>query len=346
MKATMTGGCGAANFLLARGIAGRVACHRLAILALAIASLAAPGHAQQTGKTPRIGFLSSTASSISEGFKAGLSELRYVEDRNIFVEWRWTHGKAERSLELAAGLVRPKPDLIVVTSSQPSADVKAATSTIPIVFISAGDPVGIGLVASLARPGGNATGLAALAAEGFAGKMLELLQAAVPRTSRVAVLLNPTNGDHRLIAADLPATAERLGLTLLPIEARAANEFDGAFEQAARSRADAIVVLGDPLAYVHRHRIAGIAAMHRLPAIYFFIENVEAGGLMSYGPSLHDLGRRAATYVDKILKGAKPADLPVEQPTKFDLVINLRTAKALGLAITPALLGRADRTIE
>ena len=343
---TMVGMRRAAAPIFERVITGQATSSAFAMVALAIAVLAAPSHAQQTGKTPRIGFLSSTPSAISEGFQTGLKELRYVEDTNIIIEWRWTQGKAERSLELATELVRVKPDLIVVTSSQPAAAVKAATNTIPIVFISAGDPVRTGLVASLARPGGNATGLAALAAEGFTGKMLELLQVAVPRASRVAVLLNPTNSDHRIVAAEMPTAAERLRLTLLPIEAQTANEFDAAFEQARRSRADAIVVVGDPLVYVHRERIAEIAAGYHLPAIYFFTENVEAGGLMSYGPSLHDLGRRAATYVDKILHGAKPGDLPVEQPTKFDLVINLKTAKGLGLAIPPALLQRVDRVIE
>lgn len=329
-----------------RVIARRATSLGLAILGLATVLVAASSHAQPASRIPRIGFLSSTPSAISEGLQEGLKELHHVEGRNINIEWRWTQGKVERSLELAAELVRLKPDLIVVTASGPSTDVKAATNTIPIVFISAGDPVRLGLVASLARPGGNATGLAALAAEGFTGKMIEMLQAAVPRASRVAVLLNPTNGDHRIIADELPTTAERLRLTLLPIEAQSADELDAAFERARRSRVDAIVVVGDPLVYVHRDRIAQIAARYQLPAIYFFSENVEVGGLMSYGPSLHDMGRRAATYVDKLLKGASPANLPVEQPTTFDLVINLKTAKALGLAIPPALLQRANRTIE
>jgi putative ABC transport system substrate-binding protein len=175
---------------------------------------------------------------------------------------------------------------------------------------------------------------------------MQTLLAAVPRASRVAVLLNPTNGDHRIIAAELPAAAERLHVTLLPVKAQAAEELDVAFERVHRSQADVILVQGDPLVYLHRDRIAELEARYRLPAIYFFVENVEAGGLMSYGPSMHNLGQRAATYVDKIVKGAKPADLPVEQPSKFDLVINLKTAKALGLAIPPALLQRADHTIE
>lgn len=319
----------------------------LAILPLAFVLLAAPGNAQQTGKIPRIGFLSSVPSGISEGFRERLKELGRVEGRNIIVEWRWTEGKPERSSELAAELVRLRPDLIVTTSGQPTAAVKAATDTIPIIFVSVADPVVSGLVASLARPGGNVTGLAALAAEGFTGKMLELLQVAVPRASRVAILMNPTSADHRqVVSPELPTVAQRLRLILLPIEAQTASELDAAFERAARSRADAIVVLGDPLVYVNRVRVAELAATQRLPAMYFFRESVEAGGLMSYGPSLHDLGRRAATYVDRILKGARPADLPVEQPTKFDLVINLKTAKALGLVIPPALLRRADAVIE
>jgi putative ABC transport system substrate-binding protein len=329
-----------------RAKAARVVPIVLAVLALAFALPAAPGHAQQTGTIPRIGFLSSTPSAISEGFREGLRERARVEGRNITVEWRWTEAKSERISELAAELVRLKLDLIVSTSGQPTAAVKAVTHTIPIVFISAGDPVGTGLVASLARPGGNVTGLAALAAEGFTSKMIELLQVAVPRASRVAVMMNPTNADHRIASAEWPATGERLGITLLPIEIRAANEFDAAFERAARFRADAVVVLGDPLVYVERVLVANLAARYRLPAMYFFRENVEADGLMAYGPSLHDLGRRAATYVDRILKGAKPADLPVEQPTKFDLVINLKTAKALGLVIPPELLRRADQVIE
>jgi putative tryptophan/tyrosine transport system substrate-binding protein len=328
-------------------IAGRAMPLCLAIVALAFVLLAAPGNAQQIGKVPRIGFLSSTPSGISEGFREGLKELGRVEGRNTIVEWRWTEGKAERSSELAAELVRLKPDLIVTTSNQPTAAVKAVTDTIPIVFVSVADPVVTGLVASLARPGGNVTGLAALAAEGFTGKMLELLQVAVPQAARVAILMNPTSADHRrVVSPELPTVAERLRLTLLPIEVQTANQLDGAFERAARSRADAIVVLGDPLVYVNRVRVAELAAKQRLPAMYFFRESVEAGGLMSYGPSLHDLGRRAATYVDKILKGARPTDLPVEQPTKFDFTINLKTARALGLAMPPDLLRRADQVIE
>lgn len=262
-------------------------------------------------------------------------------------EGRWTEGKPERVEELAAELVRLKPDLIVTTSGQPTAAVKAATDTIPIVFVAVGDPIRTGLVSTLARPGGNVTGLSNLVSEEFSGKMIEMLQAAVPRASKVAVLMNPTSADHRrIVSTDLPIAAERLHLTLVPIAAEAAGELDSAFERTTRSGADAMVVLGDPLFYVTRARLAGLAASRRLPAIYFFRENVEAGGLMSYGPSLHDLGRRAAVYVDKILNGAHPGDLPVEQPLKFDLVINLRTAASLGLVVPQGLVQQADRVIE
>lgn len=319
----------------------------VALLVVASSVATAPGCAQQSKPIPRIGFISSTPSGISEGLSAGLKELGLVEGRNITVEWRWTEGKPERVTELAAELVRLKPALIVTTSGQPTAAVKAATATIPIVFIAVADPVGTGLVASLARPGGNLTGLSNLASQEFSGKMVELLHTAVPHASTVAILMNPTNADHqRILSMDLPTAAKRLRLTLLPVEAQAVHEIDVAFERAARSRADAILVLGDPLIYVNRVRVAELAAKHRLPAMYFFRENVEAGGLMAYGPSLYDSGRRGATYVDKILKGARPADLSVEQAIKFDLVINRKTAAALGLEIPAPLLRQAEQVIE
>ena len=319
----------------------------VALLAVAVAAATAPGCAQKSNPIPRIGFISSTPSGISKGLSAGLKELGLVEGRDITVDWRWTEGKPERVTELAAELVRLKPGLIVTTSDQPTAAVKAATDAIPIVFIAVGDPVRTGLVASLARPGGNITGLSNLVSEEFTGKMVELLQTAVPQASTVAILMNPTNADHqRIRSMDLPTAARRLHLTLPTVEAQAVHELDVAFERAARSRADAIVVMGDPLIYVNRVRVAELAAKHRLPAMYFFRENVEAGGLMAYGPSLYDLGRRGATYVDKILKGARPADLSVEQPIKFELIINLKTAKALGLTIPQSLVQRADEVIQ
>jgi putative tryptophan/tyrosine transport system substrate-binding protein len=311
--------------------------------------LAAPraAEAQPAGKVPRIGVLSSAHSTTWDGFRQGLRELGYTEGRTILIEWRWTEGKAERAPELAADLVRLRPDVIVTSGPQPTAAGKAATATIPIVFIAVADPVRVGLVATLARPGGNITGLATLVGAGFTGKLIEVLKEALPQVSRVAMLINPTNAIHQqIVANELPEAAERLRLTLLTVEARAVDAFEGAFETAVRSRAGAIVVLGDPLVFVHRVRVAELAAKHRLAAMYLFRESVEAGGLMAYGPSFHDLGRRAASYVDKILKGAKPADLPIEQPTKFELVINLKTAKALGLTIPPSVLLRADQVIE
>jgi putative tryptophan/tyrosine transport system substrate-binding protein len=287
--------------------------------------------------------LGSAHSSTWDGFRQGLRELGYTEGRTILIEWRWTEGKAERAPELAADLVRLQPDVIVTSAPQPTAAGKAATATIPIGFIAVADPVRAGLVATLARPGSNITGLATLVPEGFVGKMMEPLKEAVPQVSRLAMLINPTDAIHQqFVTSELPGAAERLRLTVLTVEARAADALEGAFETAVRSRAGAIIVLGDPLIFVHRARIAELAAKHRLPAMYLFRESVEAGGLMAYGPSFHDLGRRAASYVDKILKGAKPADLPVEQPTKFELVINLKTAKALGLTIPPSVLQRAD----
>jgi putative tryptophan/tyrosine transport system substrate-binding protein len=322
-----------------------------AVLALSV-SLAPVGatQAQQTGKVPRIGVLhggSAPASAQWDGFRQGLRDRGYTEDRTILIEWRSTEGKAERARELAADLVRLQLDLIVTSAPQPTAAAHAATATIPIVFIGVADPVKAGLVATLARPGGNITGLATLVPEGFAGKMIELLKEAVPRVSRMAVLIVPTNAIHQqIVANELPGTAERLRMTLLTVEARASDALEGAFETAVRSRASAIIVFGDPLTFVHRARIVELAAKHRLPALYLFRESVEAGGLMAYGPNFYDLGHRAARYVDKILKGAKPADLPVEQPTKFELVINLKTAKALGLTIPQSVMLRADQVIE
>jgi putative ABC transport system substrate-binding protein len=323
---------------------------RTFLCGLALGTLAAPlvAEAQQAGKVPRIGVLSSAPNNLQwDGFRQGLRERGYTENRTILIDWRWTEGKAERASELAADLVRLKPDVIVTSAPQPTAAVKAATAAIPIVFIGVADPVKAGIVTTLARPGGNITGLATLVPEGFAGKMIELLGEAVPHVSRMAVLIVPTNAIHQqIVVNELPGAAERLRMTVLTVEVRAAEALESAFETAVRSRAGAITVFGDPLTFVHRAWIVELSAKHRLPAMYLFRESVEAGGLMAYGPNFHDLGRRAAGYVDKILKGAKPVDVPVEQPTKFELVINMKTAKALGLTIPPSLLLRADQIIE
>lgn len=317
-------------------------------IALAIGVLLASvsAEAQPPGRVARIGVLSSADSGAWEAFRQGLRELGYVEGRNVVIEYRWSEGKVDRLPGLAGELVRLKVDLIVSSAPQPTAAAKAATTTIPIVFVAVADPVRLGFVASLVRPGGNMTGFTTLVPEGFTAKGAEILKEAVPRASRVAVLTNPTNEMHRHSLPQSIAAADALKLRLQILEWRGLDDLERAFEAAVRERADAIQVYGDPLTFIHRARIAELAAKSRLPALYLFRENVEAGGLMSYGPSLPDLFRLAAGYVDKILKGAKPADLPVQQPTKFELVINLKTAKVLGLTIPQSVLIRADHVIQ
>jgi len=317
------------------------------VLAAAGASLL-PGAARaQPAKRRRIAILSqgSRAGAVNlEAFLQGLRALRYG-DQELAIESRWADGYAERLPGLAAELVRLAPEVIVVSSLSAAQAAKQATSTIPIVVTVSNDPVGAGLVASLPHPGGNVTGLSTMH-EDIAGKQLELLKIAVPRAERVAVLVDPGNPSHAGLLQTVRQAAQTLRTELFPIEVRAPDEIDGAFVAMARERADALVVPGGPLAMQHRSRIAALAASHKLPAIYYEREIVAAGGLMSYGADLKDMNRRAATYVDKILKGAKPADLPVEQPTKFELVINLQAARALGLELSWALLARADEVIE
>jgi putative ABC transport system substrate-binding protein len=280
-----------------------------------------------------------------QAFLRGLRELGWVEGQNIAVEYRWAEGRLERLPELAAELVGLKVDAMLVGGTQAALAAKQATTTIPIVLAGIGDPVGTGLVASLARPGGNITGLSFLASE-LSAKQLELLKEAVPKVSRVAVLWNPTNSFHRLALRDAEAAARSLGVQLQLLEARSPNEFDSAFAVVTRKRAGALLVLADAVFLLHRTRLADLAARSRLPAMYGLTEHAQVGGLMAYAPNFADSFRRAAGYVDKILKGAKPGDLPVEQPTKFDLVINLKTAKALGLTIPQSLLIRADQVIQ
>jgi len=316
---------------------------------LAIARSAAS--AQQAAKVPRIGFLSGNLASgphMTDGFRQGMRDLGYVEGRNFVLEFRDAEGKLERLPALAADLVALKVDVIMVGGTLAALAAKQATTTIPIVFASAVDPVADGLVTSLARPGGNVTGLSALAPE-LAGKRLELLKQAVPGVGRVAVLWQPGGLGERTVndirrEADLAARA--LGLQLQFFEARGPADFDRAFSDMANARASAITPLGGTMFLIERRRLVDLAAKNRLPAVYGLREYVDAGGLMSYGPNNVDLFRRAATYVDKILKGAKPGDLPVEQPTKFELVINLKTAKALGITIPQSVLGRADEVIQ
>ncbi len=297
----------------------------------------------------RIGWLS-TGSTTShglflDGFREGLRELGYKEGRNITIEYRWAEGRLDRLPQLATELVQLKVDVLVTAGSPGIRAAKQATTTIPIVMAAGGDPVGSGYVASLARPGGNITGLSNLA-EDLVAKLLELLKNAVPGVSRVAVLSNPANPAHASFRRVIQSAARTMGVTLLPVDARGPHEFDGAFATMIRERAGGLVELPDPMFLTERNRLTDLAAQNRLPAIYGFREHAAAGGLMAYGVNLRDSYRRAAAFVDKILRGAKPGDLPIEQPSKFEFVINLKTAKALGLTIPQSLLVRADEIIH
>jgi putative ABC transport system substrate-binding protein len=315
--------------------------------------LAAPlaAEAQQAAKVARIGWLTPNLAAgllLVEAFRQGLRDLGYVEGRNLVIEYRDAEGKFERLPALAAELVALKVDVILVGATPQALAAKQATRTIPIVFASAGDPVGSGLVTSLARPGGNVTGSSNLGTE-LVGKCLEQLTQAVPGVTRVAALGQPGVLGERtekdmLKAADVAARA--LGVRLQLVEARGPDDFDRAFSDMTRARAGALTVLPSLMFFLERRRLVDLAAKNRLPAVYQTRDFVDAGGLLSYGPNVADLYRRAATYVDKILKGAKPADLPVEQPTKFEFVINLKAAKALGLTIRQSVLGRADEVIQ
>jgi putative ABC transport system substrate-binding protein len=304
--------------------------------------------AQQAGKVPRIGFLhygSPGPSPEVEAFRQGLRELGYIEGKNIAIEYRFASGRVERLPELAAELVRLKPDVIVTPTTPASQAAKQATSTIPIVFAAVADAVGAGLIANFARPGGNITGLTSISAE-LGGIRLELLKQVAPKASRVAVLYNPADRSNVLALKELQESAPALGLTLQPLEVREPGEFEGAFVAMSRERAHALFGAAGVLTFEHRKAIVDLAAKSRIPAMWGHRQFVEAGGLMSYAVNWYDQLRRAATYVDKILKGARPGDLPVEQPTKFELVINLKAAKALGLTIPPSLRLRADEVIQ
>jgi putative ABC transport system substrate-binding protein len=318
-------------------------------LIVALAPLAAQG--QPPEKVHRVGYLSPGAPSDPgrqrrfEAFRQGLRELGYVEGQNIAIESRWAEGRYERYFALAADLVRLKVDVIVAVGGRATQDAQQATRTIPIVMSVVIDPLGSGLVASLARPGGNVTGLTIMASD-LVGKQFEVLKEVVPKVSRVALLWNPANPGSAPQLREAEAAARALGVRLQALEARTPQEIDSAFAAMTRERAGALVVLGDAIFLNQRKQLAELAAKKHLPAVYTLREHADAGGLMSYGANPLDLERRAATFVDKILKGAKPADLPVEQPTKFELVINLKTAKALGLTIPQSLLVRADQVIQ
>src|SRR5262245_16126956 len=310
--------------MLARGI----------VLSLFVASFltALPAsHGQQGDKIPRIAFIEAGAASTNqhflEAFRQGLLELGYVAGQNIAVEDRWADGRTEAFPALLEDVIRQNVDVIVQASTPGALAAKRATSQVPVVFWGVSDPVGIGLVTSLGRPGGNLTGLALGVTDGFAGKWVELLKETVPHVTRVGMLWNPDARGLDRVAAELPTEGARLGLTLERLPVRSAQELDGAFSTATKTRVGGLIVITDPLTLRHRAQIVQLAAHARLPAVYGFGEFARAGGLMAYGPSVTDLARRAATFVDRILKGAKPAELPVEQPTKFELVVNLKVVK-------------------
>jgi len=299
--------------------------------------------AQQLGKIHRIGVL--TSGGVSEGFRRNLRDLGYVEGGNYVLEVRDTKGLAEKADELAIELVRSKADVIVATHPNAVFAAKRATATIPIVMVHTPDPVQLGLVASLARPGGNITGVTTLSVE-VSTKQLELLKEVIPRASRMGVLWNPNNPWHPITVKALQSGSGSLGFQLQIHQVRGPGDFGKTFETLLAERVEGVLVLADPMTYVHRKQLAELALRHRLPMVGSLKEYAEAGSLLSYWADQRELGQRAVSYVDKILKGAKPAELPIELPRKYELVANLKTAKALGLAIPPSLLLRADRVIE
>ena len=317
---------------------------------LLAAPLAAEG--QQAGRVYRIGVIANappTTPEVSrnwEAFRRALSDRGWVEGQSFVAEYRWAEGRLERFPSLASELVSLKVDLIVAGSPVAARAAKQATSTIPIVMVYVFDPVGVGIITSLARPGGNVTGVAFGTGPEIVGKYLELLREAVPKASRVAVLMNPDSPSSPVLLRETQAAARALAVTLQLLEVRKADDLEGAFAAMTRERDGALLVLPHPFIFAHARRIVDLAARSRLPAMYPFSEFVEAGGLMAYAANAPDMFRRAAYFVDKILKGAKPADLPIEQPTKFEFVINLKTAKALGLTMPPSLLARADEVIQ
>jgi putative ABC transport system substrate-binding protein len=304
--------------------------------------------AQQAKKVPRVGFLWDSPAVFPdaiEAFRQGLRDLGYVDGRTIAIEYRWAEGKPERIRELAEELVRLKVDVIVAPSSIYTGAAKRATSTIPIIFMSHADPIGSGHVASLARPGGNITGLSIMMTETNA-KSLELLKEAIPGLSRVGVIFDPATPSHGPGLKAIEVVGPSLALRVQAVAVRRETEYDGAFSAISRERAGAVLVLSTPLFIAGARPLAELALKHKLPSMFGPRHHVEAGGLMSYSPDRADLYRRGAIYVDKILKGTKPTDLPVEQPTKFEFVINLKTAKQIGLTIPPNLLARADKVIK
>ena len=316
------------------------------LFVLELLAVAVIAEAQQLGKLPRVGilFIGGRDQPHLESFKQGLSDLGYMEGKDIKLEYRYAEGDQERLSELAGEFVREKVDVIVTTASRSAIAARKLTKTIPIVMTT-GDPVATGLAASLARPGGNVTGLSVMSSD-LSGKRLELIKETIPKMTRVAAIWSPREHEAVIGYQETVEAAKAFSLRLHPIEVATADAIDRAFAQMVKARDDALVVILSPLATLHSRRIVELARKHRLPGIYPTRQFAEEGGLMAYGPLIGDLYRRAAVYVDKILKGAKPADLPVEQPTKFEFVINLKTAKQIGLTIPPNVLARADKVIK
>ncbi|HKZ08896.1 MAG TPA: ABC transporter substrate-binding protein [Methylomirabilota bacterium] len=325
---------------------------RRAFLGALAGALAGPvaARAQSTPKARRIGWLGGptreAAQPYVQPFLQGLTELGWIEGQNIVIEWRFGGGRAERLPALAAELVRLGVELIVVPSTPTALAASNATKTIPLITVGGNDPVELGLVPSLARPGGNITGLTVATSPEITGKQMELLKETVPRAARIAVLWNPATKGNAAFLREAETAARRLAVELQVLEARGSEDFDAAFRAMAAKRADALALLGDVMFVTHAARLAELATKARRPAMYTLRPFVEAGGLIAYGPRVTDNFRRAASYVDRILKGAKPGDLPIERPTTFELVVNLKAAKAIGLTIPPALLQRADEVIQ
>jgi len=309
----------------------------------------AVAQAQQRGKVPRIGFLGNSTAALEENlvgpFRDGLRDLGYVEGQNILIEYRWAEGKYERFPTLIAELIASKVDVVVTAGTPATQAYQKARTSIPLVMVAVGDPVGTGIVASLNRPGGNITGLTSISPE-LEGKRIELLREVIPKLSHIAVLWNPKNAFHAIENKEVETAAAALRMKVLYLGIEAQEQIGNAFAQILKERPGALLVLADRVFLHNRTLIMDFAAKHRLPGVYAYLELVEAGGLMSYGPSYADMHRRAATYVDKILKGAKSADLPVERPMKFELVVNLKAAQQIGLTIPPNVLARADRVIR
>jgi putative ABC transport system substrate-binding protein len=325
----------------------RIEMKRREFVAATAALLVSPPRLRAQEPPRRIGFLTPFLGQQGrDAWRSGLHERGWIEGKNLLVEYRYYAEIPDRIPALAAALVALNPDLVIAGGPQAAVALKSATATIPIVFVVVADPVGLGLVQSLSRPGSNITGFATLVPGDFIAKRIEILRELVPGASRIALLVNPNNPIHRLmLAEEVPRAARNLGISLLIVEATTPEEIDAAFASAAAQHADAIVDVNDPLTNSQAPRVVALAAKYHLPASYLFRQAAN-GGLIVYGPNIPDLLRRAGGYVDKVLKGTKPSDLPVEQPTKFELVINMKTAKALGLTVSPSLLARADEVIE